>query len=658
MRTPNSASGPLDELRVPIVIGVTGHRDIVGIPELEDRVREIFVDLHKRFPHTPLVLLSPLAEGADRLVVRVAKRLVEETYDIRFAVPLPMPIDDYAADFVAPDSMDEFNQLSEGAASFVIPPVGAPKMDARASRDRQYAAVGAYIARHSQVLIALWDGVEPKSECGAGAIVGFKLRGIPEPYAPCPGLLDSVQTGPVYHIVTPRASSKETPADAYKLLVKFPKSWQGEALDDPDWGQLLDRWMSHRKGSPLRNRSRVFAAALWCAELWMRAKAGINRLFERAEPAAESGPEESYKHTLRHIERFNSDIVGIRGLPAQWEKSGDELLAKHEQSELPGDAGRVFARYAIADVLAKHYRSTRRGATLQLFSLAVALGLVYELYAHWLMAFEPYKPAIALYPVVFLVAWVVYRRATKRRVQQKHLDYRALAEGMRVQLFWRIAGIDDDVTAHYLRQQRSEIDWICFAIRSWCMHAEAGDITTFPRQAQAESVSKAALDTVRLRWVNREASYFGQSNRTRHDVLALHEFAAELFLLLGISVSVWLTIGYLFPSGGAHETARAGHGIWDKLWEEKSIMIMGLAPVIAAATAGYAHKMAYSAEAKQFQRMTDVFMLAANRLCHLMKSGDYEDARALIADLGYEALAENASWVLLHRERPMEVPVG
>ena len=55
-----------------LVIGVTGHRDLC--PEdreaLEARVRAIFVELQNRYPATPLVLLSPLAEGADRLAVQ------------------------------------------------------------------------------------------------------------------------------------------------------------------------------------------------------------------------------------------------------------------------------------------------------------------------------------------------------------------------------------------------------------------------------------------------------------------------------------------------------------------------------------------------------------------------------------------------------------
>ena len=75
--------------KIPLVIGVTGHRNLH--PEetelLQDQVRQLLRFLQQRYPDTPLLLLSPLAEGADRLVAKVA--LAEK---IRLIVPLPLPV--------------------------------------------------------------------------------------------------------------------------------------------------------------------------------------------------------------------------------------------------------------------------------------------------------------------------------------------------------------------------------------------------------------------------------------------------------------------------------------------------------------------------------------------------------------------------------------
>ncbi len=57
----NPASGPL-----PIVVGVTGHRDLrqQDLPALEAIVKRLLQQLQATHPHTPLLVLSPLAEEA------------------------------------------------------------------------------------------------------------------------------------------------------------------------------------------------------------------------------------------------------------------------------------------------------------------------------------------------------------------------------------------------------------------------------------------------------------------------------------------------------------------------------------------------------------------------------------------------------------------
>ncbi|MGD9258740.1 MAG: hypothetical protein PVG29_13055, partial [Gammaproteobacteria bacterium] len=90
---------------MPLVIGVTGHRDLVAseIPELEKRVRGFLITMQGRFGHLPLQIMTPLSEGADRLVARVAREL-----GIPLIVPLPMPRALYMEDFRTDASRREF----------------------------------------------------------------------------------------------------------------------------------------------------------------------------------------------------------------------------------------------------------------------------------------------------------------------------------------------------------------------------------------------------------------------------------------------------------------------------------------------------------------------------------------------------------------------
>lgn len=54
---------------VPVVIGVTGHRDIPDsdVDALIEATRAALDEIAKSSPHSPHVLLSSLAEGADRI---------------------------------------------------------------------------------------------------------------------------------------------------------------------------------------------------------------------------------------------------------------------------------------------------------------------------------------------------------------------------------------------------------------------------------------------------------------------------------------------------------------------------------------------------------------------------------------------------------------
>jgi hypothetical protein len=207
---------------VPLLLGVVGHRRLFDPPdELRGVVRGLLDGFRSRYASTPIVLLSALAEGADRLVAR-------EALDAGFSlvVPLPMPQEEYEQDFVTPESLAEFRALlSQAVASFVVP---AAEPEILADRSTLYANCGAYIARRSFELVALWDGTDSTKTGGTAEIVKFRLEGIPTPYVPEERAYDPSVCGPVVHVFTPRAPGGAG-ARPYEVTVLYPRS----ALIDP-----------------------------------------------------------------------------------------------------------------------------------------------------------------------------------------------------------------------------------------------------------------------------------------------------------------------------------------------------------------------------------------------------------------------------------------
>jgi hypothetical protein len=70
----------------------------------------------------------------------------------------------------------------------------------------------------------------------------------------------------------------------------------------------------------------------------------------------------------------------------------------------------------------------------------------------------------------------------------------------------------------------------------------------------------------------------------------------------------------------------------------------------------FSQRMAYSEHEKQYSRMAGIFDNAARTIREKLAANDLPGARTGLLKLGKEALAENGQWVLLHRERPLELP--
>ena len=181
------------------VFGVSGHRDTLleDLPELSERIQTVFDRFRLAHPKATFELLSPLAEGADRIAAEVALRS-----GLQLVVPLPMPQADYEKDFTTSESLQDFRRLLTAAGS--VFEVNSPKTDDRVSK---YAAVGDYIARRSHVLILLWDG-QNNEKVGGTAWVK-KRRGHWEDLAkaeggapPMFGYVGTIQ------IVTPRRTNR------------------------------------------------------------------------------------------------------------------------------------------------------------------------------------------------------------------------------------------------------------------------------------------------------------------------------------------------------------------------------------------------------------------------------------------------------------------
>ena len=91
------------------------------------------------------------------------------------------------------------------------------------------------------------------------------------------------------------------------------------------------------------------------------------------------------------------------------------------------------------------------------------------------------------------------------------------------------------------------------------------------------------------------------------------------------------------------------------------IILMAVIPAGVSLWLGWAEKMTLDEQSKQYARMGRVFHRAKLAMDEIRERRLTDEDRVtmtqeLLRDLGSEALIENGDWVLLHRERPVEIP--
>lgn len=165
-----------------IVLAVTGHRNInQNDKALSKRVAKECDALRAMYPDREFIILSGLAEGADRLVAKVTMKSLEA----KLVSVLAVPEESFMMDFSSAASKRSFKKfLSESAFTITAPLMSKTAwQEYTASRNHQYAWEGAFLARHAHVLIALWDGAPARGVGGTAHVVRwFKRRQVPKKY--------------------------------------------------------------------------------------------------------------------------------------------------------------------------------------------------------------------------------------------------------------------------------------------------------------------------------------------------------------------------------------------------------------------------------------------------------------------------------------------
>jgi hypothetical protein len=413
--------------RLTLRVGVTGHRPNKlaksDIPRIEKQLRDTFTTIEavvvQIYDDNKAVyaggavdgappsakpyrirMISGFAEGADQLATAACPT------DWIVEAILPFPKDEYLNDFAQSaagdgrDVRDEFlTHLTRAAVVTELP------MPRTGPRDQGYVLCGSFLLRQVDLLIAVWDGEEPKPG-GTGALAREALdAGIPVIWLTTSGdhpvaLIDSFKNDKPVRAIDPWG--ERTLSTRLDPILAAPSSDQ------------------FGRGRSPRARLERFYAETWPTVSRASSFDLLKRWATKQRPLRFLIQGESRETLAANVSRLVDDAPNAGALSQRLREV-------------------VAPRYAWADALAVHYSHLYRNAYVLSYLLAAAAVLIAVIGAYTENAvLKLGLVALELFVIVAIIQLVRYGGSSAWH--ERWIDYRLIAESLRYARFLAYVG--------------------------------------------------------------------------------------------------------------------------------------------------------------------------------------------------------------------------
>ncbi|RDV28892.1 hypothetical protein DXV75_00010 [Alteromonas aestuariivivens] len=586
--------------QTPFVIGITGHRNLdesatdYGIT----KITELIERLQARLKHTPLIAITGMADGADRVLAKAALAC-----NVRVHVHLPLPLQEYQKDFNE-SSWHEFQQIiaNDRVSVQVVeqlydkqdhPPTGL-------ARDQQYWVLGQHLISASNLLIAMWDGENTGLVGGTSDVLLDYLNILP---------------GPAH-----KPQSRKTTPVSYVYM--------------DDASQLKGRiayWLPVKKTSGTYKQ--FTRKQLRRSDCYLSGELGNNEL--ECFPAIPS----SLMDDLKSLDEYNAKVAELL---EQGEIQRDySLLRGYNKDKSPIPFALLESldeEFLKADAVAvanqKHSDSQ-----FALFSIiAASMGLLFLLYA------KIVADSLLLigYLLLLIIGLIYYKKIQQRHSFTHHLSSRALAETLRTQFYLTLIRQNNHrhppkIMNYCGVSQFRGVNWIKQIILSKVpMHLQ---------HEKKDTHLKYNLDFVVKNWVQEQAEYFTRKSKNlseRHH--KLERIKQILFVTSAGLAAILVLFKYQLMSIEIYPTISL---------KNVAILLMGLLPFLLGIWEIYQTKMAVKELFWQYRNQAQLFDEAIQ---HIESATTNEQQCSVITELAERAMTENYIWIIHRFHREHEPP--
>jgi hypothetical protein len=240
--------------------------------------------------------------------------------------------------------------------------------------------------------------------------------------------------------------------------------------------------------------------------------------------------------------------------------------------------------------------------------------------------------------VMMLFTVVNNALAVRGNWQRKYLDYRTLAEGMRVQFYWAAAGVTSGSVSkfahdNFLQMQDTELGWIRNVMRVAGMECDV-----------VPNLAPRGVQFAVQEWIGDDKTgQLGYYSRKSAQRIVEHNATMRIGRL-GIWTTIIALTALLFVGSQLSDAVQT-----------PVVYLMGVVLLMVGIRQAYAKTTAEAELIKQYEFMHRIFRNARKRIDDADNDGD---KRRILKVLGDAALEEHAQWILIHRERSIDESEG
>jgi ABC-type multidrug transport system fused ATPase/permease subunit len=232
---------------------------------------------------------------------------------------------------------------------------------------------------------------------------------------------------------------------------------------------------------------------------------------------------------------------------------------------------------------------------------------------------------------LILLAGIIFSYSRLAKDHTKYLYNRTLAEALRIQFYWNIAGINENVSDYILRIHRKEFVWIEHILSM-----------VYGVTYNNKNGSSSAYSFLATSWVKNQAGFFESSIIKMTKRLAQYQLISNISFIIAFGLLL-----SIFPLQHFYEI--------NKYMNPVQVLIGSLLSVFALIRA-FIQIKGYGQLLNQYEMMNVLYQMAEEKIGQITSTiQDVEEQRSHLKELffiiGKESLIENGNWYLILKEK-------